>query len=120
MWAFRIPDKGDAEVVGFTSMSPSTRAKAYQWAEVLMGEINPKVGWGPEDVEGRRCRLFVGTYKDAQGAEKNKVEKVLKSRIPDDDPETPFKVSINRAGGSSRSPGPGPQPQPWEGELWTP
>jgi hypothetical protein len=87
LWAFRIPDKGDAEVVGFTSMSPSTRAKAYQWAEVLMGEINPKVGWGPEDVEGKRCRLFVGTYKDAQGSEKNKVEKVLKSRIPDDDPE---------------------------------
>jgi hypothetical protein len=52
-----------------------------------MGEINAKVGWGPEDVEGRRCRLFVGTYKDAQGAEKNKVEKVLKPRIPDDDPE---------------------------------
>jgi hypothetical protein len=88
LWAFRIPDKGDAEVVGFTSMSPSTRAKAYQWAEVLMGEIDPKEGWGPEDVEGKRCRLFVGTSKDAQGAKKNKVEKVMKTRI--DDSEAPF------------------------------
>ena len=45
-WVFRIPDKDDVEIVGFTSMSPSTRAKAYQWAEVLMGDINPKIGWG--------------------------------------------------------------------------
>ena len=88
-WVFRIPDKDDAEIVGFTSMSPSTRAKAYQWAEVLMGDINPKIGWGPKDVEGRRCRIFVGTTKDAQGSEKNRVEKVLKSRISDDDPEAP-------------------------------
>jgi hypothetical protein len=54
-----------------------------------MGEINPRIGWGPKDVEGRRCRIFVGTTKDAQGNEKNRVEKVLKSRISDDDPEAP-------------------------------
>jgi hypothetical protein len=89
-WVFRIPGKDDAEIVGFTSMSPSTRAKAYEWAEVLMGEINPKIGWGPDDVEGKRCRIFVGTTKDAQGNEKNRVEKVLKSRISDDDPKAPF------------------------------
>jgi hypothetical protein len=88
-WVFRIPDKHDAEIVGFTSMSPSTRAKPYQWAEVLMGEINPKIGWGPDDVEGKRCRIFVGTTKDAQGDEKNRVEKVLKSRISDNEPEAP-------------------------------
>jgi hypothetical protein len=88
-WVFRIPDKDDIEIVGFTSMSPSTRANAYQWAEVLMGKINPRIGWGPKDVGGKRCRIFVGTTKDAQGNEKNRVEKVLKSRISDDDPEAP-------------------------------
>lgn len=78
MWTFRIPSEDDAEVVGFTSMSPSTKANAYQWAAAIMGEIDPRIGWGPEDVIGGQCRVSLGTYEDAQGVEKNKVEKVLK------------------------------------------
>ena len=35
-WTF-LTHKG-VEVVGFTSMSPSTRANAYQWAKAIMGE----------------------------------------------------------------------------------
>ena len=31
MWTFEV-DEENTEVVGFTSMSPSTKAKAYQWA----------------------------------------------------------------------------------------
>ena len=80
MWTFRIPDEDDTTVVGFTSMSPSTRANAYQWAAALMGSIDPKIGWGPEDVIGGVCRVVLGTYEDAQGVERNKVEKVLKTK----------------------------------------
>jgi hypothetical protein len=83
MWTFRIPGKDDATVVGFTSMSPSTKAPAYTWAAAIMGEIDPKTGWGPEDVIGGKCRVSLGTYEDAQGIKKNKVEKVLKTKTDD-------------------------------------
>jgi hypothetical protein len=80
MWTFRIPSEDDATVVGFTSMSPSTKAHAYNWAAAIMGEINPKIGWGPDDVIGGTCRVSLGTYEDAQGVEKNKVEEVLRAK----------------------------------------
>lgn len=72
MWTFRIVGK-DVEVVGFTSMSPSSRANAYQWAKALMGDIDPKVGWGPEDVVDRECVVVLKVGEDAQGFQKNKV-----------------------------------------------
>jgi len=72
MWTFRIVDE-NVEVVGFTSMSPSSRAKAYKWAKALMREIDPKVGWGPEDVVDRECIVALKVGEDAQGFEKNKV-----------------------------------------------
>ena len=93
MWTFRLLDE-NAEVVGFTSMSPSTRAYAYQWAAV-MGEIDPKVGWGPEDVIGGECVVVLELAEDANGQEKNKVVKVKppkKDRVrPEDgaDPDDP-------------------------------
>jgi hypothetical protein len=76
MWTFVISAEDDAEVVGFTSMSPSTRGNAYQWALAIMGEIDPKQGWGPEDLIGRECTIVLEVAKDAQGVEKNKVTKV--------------------------------------------
>ena len=78
MWTFAIPNEGDAEVVGFSSMSPSSKAKAYQWASIIMGEIDSKKGWGPEDVIGGNCRIVLGVVEDSNGVEKNKVEKLLK------------------------------------------
>jgi hypothetical protein len=75
MWTFRIP-RENAEVVGFTSMSPSTRAHAYQWAAAIMGEIDPKTGWGPEDVIGGECTVVLEVAEDSNGVEKNKVVKV--------------------------------------------
>src|SRR5215211_5204570 len=75
MWTFEIPSE-NTEVVGFTSMSPSTKAKAYQWAAAIVGEIDPKIGWGPEDVIGRSCTVVLDVAEDAQGTEKNKVVKV--------------------------------------------
>lgn len=72
MWTFRIVDE-NVEVVGFTSMSPSSRAKAYQWAGALAEEIDPRVGWGPEDVVDRECVVVLKVGEDAQGFRKNKV-----------------------------------------------
>jgi hypothetical protein len=79
MWTFEV-DGESAEVVGFTSMSPSTKAKAYQWAAAIAGEIDPKSGWGPEDLIGGECVVVLEAAEDAQGTEKNKVVKVKPSR----------------------------------------
>jgi hypothetical protein len=79
MWTFIVPSEGGAEVVGFSSMSPSTKAKGYGWAAALMGEIDPRIGWGPEDVQEKACRIVLGIVEDANGGEKNRVEKVLKA-----------------------------------------
>jgi len=75
MWTFEVFGE-NTEVVGFTSMSPSTKAKAYQWAAAIMGEIDPKIGWGPEDVIGGDCTVVLEVAEDAQGTERNKVVKV--------------------------------------------
>ena len=75
MWTFQV-DGENTEVVGFTSMSPSTKAKAYQWAAAIAGEIDPKLGWGPEDLIGGECVVVLEAAEDAQGTEKNKVVKV--------------------------------------------
>jgi hypothetical protein len=79
MWTFEVAGE-NTEVVGFTSMSPSTRAKAYQWAAAIAGDIDPKLGWGPEDVIGGACVVVLEVVEDAQGTEKNKVVKVKPPR----------------------------------------
>jgi hypothetical protein len=75
MWTFEVAGE-NTEVVGFTSMSPSTKAKAYQWAVAIAGEIDPKSGWGPEDLIGEECVVVLEAAEDAQGTEKNKVVEV--------------------------------------------
>jgi hypothetical protein len=79
MWTFEVEGQ-NTEVVGFTSMSPSTKAKAYQWASAIAGEIDPKLGWGPEDLIGGECVVVLETAEDAQGSEKNKVTRVKPPR----------------------------------------
>jgi hypothetical protein len=79
MWTFEV-DGENTEVVGFTSMSPSTKAKAYQWASAIAGEIDPKLGWGPEDLIGGECIVVLEAAEDAQGSEKNKVVRVKPPR----------------------------------------
>ena len=79
MWTFDLPGE-NTQVVGFTSMSPSTKAKAYQWAVAIAGEIDLKLGWGPEDLIGGECVVVLEAAEDAQGAEKNKVVKVKPPR----------------------------------------
>src|SRR5215213_10853218 len=79
MWTFEVNGEG-AEVVGCTRMSPSTKAKAYQWAAAIAGEIDPTLGWGPEDLIGGECVVVLEAAEDAQGTEKNKVVKVKPPR----------------------------------------
>ncbi len=79
MWTFDLSGE-NIQVVGFTSMSPSTKAKAYEWAAAIMGEIDPKLGWGPEDLIGGECVVVLEIAEDAQGTEKNKVVKVKPPR----------------------------------------
>jgi hypothetical protein len=79
MWNFQV-DGENTEVVGFTSMSPSTKAKAYQWASAIAGEIDLELGWGPEDLIGGECVVVLEAAEDAQGTEKNKVVKVKPPR----------------------------------------
>jgi hypothetical protein len=79
MWTFDVNGE-NTEVVGFTSMSPSTKAKAYQWASAIAGEIDPKLGWGSEDLIGGECVVVLEAVEDAQGTEKNKVVKVKPPR----------------------------------------
>ena len=75
-WMFWLTKIG-IEASGWTSMSPSTKARAYQWAEVLNGgPIDPKVGWGPETVEGKRCWVKVEAYKDSKGELRTKVPEI--------------------------------------------
>jgi hypothetical protein len=79
MWTFAVAGES-TEVVGFTSMSPSTKAKAYQWAVAIAEEIDPKLGWGPEDLIGGECNVVLEAAEDAQGTEKNKVAGVKPPR----------------------------------------
>jgi hypothetical protein len=75
-WIFWLLKIG-VEVSGWTSMSPSTKARAYQWAEILNGgPIDPKDGWGPETVEGNRGWVKVEAYKDSKGQMRAKVTEI--------------------------------------------
>ena len=83
-WTYWLPKIG-TEVSGWTSMSPSTKARAYQWAEVLNGgPIDPKSGWGPETVEDKRCWVKVENYKDSKGQLRSKVTEI---KPTDNNPE---------------------------------
>src|SRR5215212_11454654 len=83
-WPYRLLESS-IEVSGWTSMSPSTQARAYQWAEVLNGgPIDPEEGWGPETVEGKRCWVKVEAYKDSKGEPRTKVTEI---KAIDENPE---------------------------------
>jgi len=75
-WLFWLLKLG-VEVSGWTSMSPSTKARAYEWAEKLNGRpIDPKDGWGPETVEGKRCWVKVEHYNDSKSQTRAKVSEI--------------------------------------------
>src|SRR5215212_4439123 len=73
-WLFWLLEIG-VEVSGWTSMSPSTKARAYEWAEILSG--GPIDGtWGPETVERKRCWAKVESCKDSKGEIRSKVREI--------------------------------------------
>ncbi len=75
-WVFWLPKIG-VEATGWTSMSPSTQARAYQWAEILNGgPIAPQEGWGPETVEEKPCWVKVENYTDSKGQTRAKVTEI--------------------------------------------
>src|SRR3954447_7011795 len=74
MWLFSIPEHS-AEVAGFTSLSESTQANAYNWAVTLNADIASKKSWGSSDVVGKWCTLVVELYEGEKG-KKNKVVRV--------------------------------------------
>jgi hypothetical protein len=80
MWTFEVDGENTDEVVGSTRMSPSTKAKAYQWTVAIAGEIDSMSGWGPEDLIGGECIVVLEVAEDTQGTEMNKVVKVKPPR----------------------------------------
>jgi hypothetical protein len=42
--------------------------------------MDPKLGWGPEDLIGGECVVVLEAAEDAQGIDKNKVVKVKPPR----------------------------------------
>jgi hypothetical protein len=80
MWTFQV-DGENTQVIGLTSMSPSTRAKAYEWALAIAGEIDTQLGWGPEDLIGGECVVLLEAAEDAQGTKKNRVTKVTPPKM---------------------------------------
>jgi hypothetical protein len=57
-------------------MFTETRCQTYQWAAAIAGEIDPKLGWGTEELIGGECIAVLEAAEDAQGTENNKVVKV--------------------------------------------
>src|SRR5215217_1631739 len=79
MWSFHIPNE-DATVPGFSSLSPSLKAKGAQWARAILGTDDRSFTWGPEELKGKPCLVYVEISADADGNERNLVTKVLPSR----------------------------------------
>jgi hypothetical protein len=75
MWSWEELKTG-AEIVGFTSLSPSDMANAYKWAVALNPDIANQTSWEFEDVIGRECLLRVEVVQGPMGP-KNKIAEVL-------------------------------------------
>ncbi len=75
MWLFEELEHG-ATVVGFTSLSTSTKANAYKWATALNPEIQNQRIWTEEDVVSRECFITVEIVEGSKGP-KNKIIEVL-------------------------------------------
>jgi hypothetical protein len=79
LWSFAPAEHVDVTVPGFTSLSPSNKAKAAQWARVILNipQDQKTVNWGPEELEGKPCRIYVEVSEDSDSFERNIVAKVL-------------------------------------------
>jgi hypothetical protein len=84
-WTFYIPAE-DRRVVGFSSLSSSPKAKCTKWAKDILGVKEDNFNWGPEDLKGKSCTVVLGIKEDADGDEKNIVEKVKPPKKGKDQP----------------------------------
>ena len=80
MWKFYVPAE-DTVVVGFSSLSASLKSKGAKWAKAILEIDAAKFNWGPDELKGKPCRVYVGISEDKDGDERNVVEKV-KPRPP--------------------------------------
>lgn len=79
MWKFYVPAE-DVTVVGFSSLSPNPKSKGAKWARAILGIKEETFKWGPEELKGKPCTIVVDVSEDADGYERNIVEKVKPSR----------------------------------------
>jgi hypothetical protein len=79
MWKFHVPAE-DVTVVGFSSLSASLKSKGARWARAILGIVEDKFNWGPEELKGKPCTIKVDVSEDADGYERNIVEKVKPPR----------------------------------------
>jgi hypothetical protein len=79
MWKFYIPAK-DSIVVGFCSLSASLKSKGAKWAKTILGIDAAKFNWGPDELKGKPCTVYIGVSEDKDGNERNIVEKVRPPR----------------------------------------
>ena len=99
MWKFHVPAE-DITVVGFSSLSPSLKSKGARWARAILGIEEDKFNWGPEELKGKPCTITIDVSEDADGYERNIVEKVkpprgeVKGRPEDDEDEPDFEIPI--------------------------
>jgi hypothetical protein len=91
-WIFQPNDFPEARPAGFTSMSDGRNAKGMEWARRVLGkstatdmkwgrdlkEKRPLVDWGPEELNGKPCRIVVEkTYSEELDEYRNTVVNVL-------------------------------------------
>jgi hypothetical protein len=93
LWSFAPTEYEDVTVPGFTSLSPSNKSKAAQWSRVILNipKEQKTVNWGPEELEGKPCRVYVEVSEDSDGFERNIVAKVLPAKeTKAEDPDADF------------------------------
>ena len=64
----------------FSSLSPSLKSKGARWARAILGIVEDNFNWGPEELKGKPCTITVDMSEDADGYERNIVEKVKPPR----------------------------------------
>jgi hypothetical protein len=79
MWKFDVPAE-DVTVVGFSSLSASLKSKGARWARAILGIVEDRFNWGPEELKGMPCTITVDVSEDADGYGRNIVEKVKPPR----------------------------------------
>jgi hypothetical protein len=79
IWKFFIPSEG-VTVVGFSSLAKSLKAKGAGWAKNILSPTAEEFTWGPGELRGKPCTVYVEVAEDKNGDERNIVTKVKPPR----------------------------------------